>query len=337
VREAATTRTDTFVAAVILCACGRSAPLDVRADTKSIVPTDPIELPGPPCIGFAPGEQVAVVQNDALPEISGLALSRRYPDRWYAHNDSGDGPTFYALDLSGELHTAYVLVGAEAVDWEDMAIGPGPDGNQWLYLGDIGDNGARGVPGEGQVIPPPRTSISVYRVPEPPPTDESRVELATWQQLRFRYPLTALDAEALAIDPETGALLLATKMDGEVTEVFGLDNPADEPSGESSMESLATLGVGPRSGRSTTGLVTAMDVHPGGRAVALRTYDTILRWLRQGNEAWSATLSRDPDRIEVRQEPQGEALAYGPVGRELFTTSEGLGSPLWRYACNTNP
>ena len=46
--------------------------------------------------------------------------------------------------------------GARCRDWEDIAIGPGPDPNQhYLYIGDIGDN--RGEYRE----------IVVYRVPEP--------------------------------------------------------------------------------------------------------------------------------------------------------------------------
>ena len=50
----------------------------------------------------------------------------------------------------------YALDGATAIDWEDIAIGPGPQAETpYLYVGDIGDNAER------------RPNIVVYRVAEP--------------------------------------------------------------------------------------------------------------------------------------------------------------------------
>jgi len=50
----------------------------------------------------------------------------------------------------------YSVGGASNRDWEDMAIGPGPvDGQQYLYIGDIGDSLAQ------------YDIKYIYRVPEP--------------------------------------------------------------------------------------------------------------------------------------------------------------------------
>ena len=45
---------------------------------------------------------------------------------------------------------SYVLAGAAAVDWEDMAIGPTSEGGSYLYLADIGDNADRRSWSRGQ-------------------------------------------------------------------------------------------------------------------------------------------------------------------------------------------
>ena len=46
------------------------------------------------------------------------------------------------------------MTGAMAVDWEDIALGPGPDGRDDLFVGDIGDN-ARPTRTERHGVPVP--------------------------------------------------------------------------------------------------------------------------------------------------------------------------------------
>src|SRR5678816_20005 len=68
---------------------------------------------------------------------------------------------------AGSVH----VTGAEIVNWEDIAVAPCPGGS-CLYIGDIGDNHAS------------RSSIAIYRVPEPAPnakaTDQAEVMHATY-------------------------------------------------------------------------------------------------------------------------------------------------------------
>ena len=78
--------------------------------------------------------------------------------------------------------------GAEAVDWEDLALGPGPGGRPLLYLGDIGDNREA------------RETVDVYRVPEPRATSGATAT-APATRLRLRYPDGAHDAETLLVAP----------------------------------------------------------------------------------------------------------------------------------------
>ena len=91
-----------------------------------------------------PGRSVELGPVPApITEASGLAVSRDNAGVVWTHNDSGGAASLYALGRHGELRATLPLSGAVNVDWEDMAIGPGPAGApDWLYAADIGDNDA---------------------------------------------------------------------------------------------------------------------------------------------------------------------------------------------------
>ena len=62
----------------------------------------------------------------------------------------------FLLDINGADSGRYNLGGITNIDWEDLALGVGPnDDINYLYVGDIGDN--RAV----------RSSYSIHRFPEP--------------------------------------------------------------------------------------------------------------------------------------------------------------------------
>ena len=67
-------------------------------------------------------EEVGVLP-DELRESSGLAISRTQPGVLWSHNDSGDGPNLYAVDISGKLLAQYRVDNALARDWEDISTG----------------------------------------------------------------------------------------------------------------------------------------------------------------------------------------------------------------------
>jgi hypothetical protein len=95
----------------------------------------------PDAAPFGGPVSAGVVQHAPLQEASGLVASRTHPGVLWSHNDSGDGPRLFALTTSvGDLGV-FTLDGAEARDWEDLAIGLGPEpGLDYLYAGNIGDN-----------------------------------------------------------------------------------------------------------------------------------------------------------------------------------------------------
>jgi len=248
------------------------------------------------------------VGDPSANELSGLVRSRSQADLLWSHDDSGSGPVLYGLRTVGHVATRPTVTGAQAVDWEDIAAGPGPDGAPLLYVGDIGDNGAR------------RASIDVYRVAEPRVGDAAT---APAQRLRLHYPDGAHDAEALLVDPLRGDLVVVTKMLGGARAYRA---PARLPAG-----SETTLSPG--RGVAGVALVTGGDVSADGRVVALRGYASVAVWLRHGRERLTTTLRRAPciSPTSLLPEGQGEAIALDRHGRTFITVAEGAPAVLRRY------
>ena len=47
----------------------------------------------------------------------------------------------YAIDArDGSLRATFNILDSVNCDWEDISVGPGPDGDNYIYVGDIGGN-----------------------------------------------------------------------------------------------------------------------------------------------------------------------------------------------------
>src|SRR4051812_14329684 len=74
------------------------------------------------------------VASSSVTELSGLSASRLTADVYWVHNDSGDSARIFAVRNDGADLGAYSLSGATAIDWEDIAVGPGPTaGVNYIY------------------------------------------------------------------------------------------------------------------------------------------------------------------------------------------------------------
>ena len=81
-------------------------------------------------------------------------------------------------------------------------------------------------------------------------------------------------------------------------------------------------------------VVPTADVSDDGRIVAVRSYRSLVVWLRHGREPLAQTLARAPTctaPADLGVERQGEALALAPDGRSAITGSEGRDAPLRRF------
>jgi len=212
--------------------------------------------------------QTGTFASPRVVESSGVAVSRAHPGVLWTHNDSGDGPYLYATDLQGRDLGFLLVPGAEAIDWEDMALGPCPTrAGSCVYLADTGDNLER------------RPSVTVYAVPEPdPPTGPGDTLRTTGAPavLQLRYPDGAHDVEAIYVAPRGGDLYLVSKGRSGSIGVYRVDRSQWSGSGGGVIATatrVQILDIRPDGGAGRW--VTSAAIRADGRLVALRTYAEI--------------------------------------------------------------
>lgn len=258
---------------------------------------------------FGPGRQAGIVRSELIREASGIVASRQNPGVLWIHNDSGDKARVFAITASGELLGECAVAGATARDWEDIAIGPGPDPNQhYLYIGDIGDNNAR------------YPDVTVYRLPEPRVSRASpfgRMAIGPADAIRLTYPDGPRDAETLLVDPLTRDIFILSKR--ELFSKVYRAAWAQSTTRPTRMERVATL---------PWGFAVAGDVSPDGSRVIIRGMFNASLWVRPpGMPLWHA-FSGQQMRLPLMEEPQGEGICFDARGAGYFTIGEGACPPL---------
>lgn len=284
-----------------------------------------------PCPVFTAARNRGPVTDPALAEVSGLAASRVNPGVYWAHGDSGAAAEFHALSSTGRRLVTFSLPDALAVDWEDVAVGPGPaPGRTYVYLADIGDN-----------EPSNRTDITVYRVPEPvvaAPAAVDPVVLTGVEAFTLEYPDGAHDAETLLVDPRSGDLFIVTKT--LATGSSGVYRVAADDLGPrtAALRLVASLAVPSAPFPGST--VTAGDISPRGDEILLRTYFTAFVWRRGPLQSVAGALNGARCPVPLAVETQGEAIAYRRDGNGYLTTSEWRDAgprPLYEYRSRWRP
>ncbi|MGQ0616292.1 MAG: hypothetical protein ACT4PW_04770 [Acidimicrobiia bacterium] len=272
----------------------------------------------------APDGPLCRLADDRIDEASGLARSGDDGVVWL-HNDSGDRPRFFGVDVATCATTAtYLVTDADAVDWEDATAGTAPDGAAVLWFGDIGDNAAQ------------RPGVTVYEVPEPAsrpadPTAETPVAV------RARYDITYQDgphdAETLVWDPRSARLAIVTKaIDGPSgIYPFPLTGGGPVVAARSADLDVGALGglVGAFDGQLTGG-----DISPDGSRLVLRTYLSVYEWAEDdpARSVLDAPGQGPAMPVAAPATGQGEAIGYAGDGAAVYITSEGAGAPLYRVA-----
>lgn len=241
-----------------------------------------------------------LVELPGLSQASGVAISRRAPGRLWAHNDSGE-PVVVALDLRGSVVGRVRLTGAEVEDWEAIAVGPCGTGS-CLYVGDIGDNGAR------------RKRITIYRLPEP---DGQSGSATVADVFHATYPDGPRDAEALLIGGG-GRLHIVTK--GETGPIAIYRFPAQLKSGATVMLERMGADAGTTDAKSR---ITDGAVSPDGQWAVLRTKSALTFYRAADLLAGQWRAANRVDLTSLR-EAQGEGVALG-ADNTVFLTGEGGG------------
>ncbi|MET0233440.1 MAG: hypothetical protein ABW224_02255 [Kibdelosporangium sp.] len=239
----------------------------------------------------------------SIGELSGLASDGT---RMYATNDGGTKLTVNVLNKDCKVERT-ITNKTDPFDVEDMARTK--DGTLWLA--DTGDNGKK------------RDTVALHAL-----TPDGKSTL-----YRLSYPDGQHDAEALLID-QKGVPFLVTKEPFGAAQVFKPAGDLKSP-GPTQLTKVAAVDLkstdtpgGPTSIPHAIGtiLVTGGAVNADGTVVALRTYtDAYIYGAPDGDIV--AALGREPVRVPLPNEPQGETIAFEPDGT-LLTGSEGVGQPI---------
>jgi hypothetical protein len=294
---------------------GSAAPeaeASVAADASAADASDGAALGCALCEAYGPTMGQGRWRTSTLREVSGIVASQRHPGVYWVHNDSGDTARIFAVRPTGEVLGEYAIDGANAVDWEDIAVAPCADGTgSCIVIGDVGDNSMA------------RTSVDLYRVREPEVIESSANLRAT--RFRVRYPSGAMNCEAIVVDRRDGssALLIEKREPGAIRLVrVDLTGMGGDRMGEE-------LGTIPGFGA----LVTAADMHPCSPTILVRTYASA--WEMRGSPADSLAQIASNARVErpTAAEVQGEAIGYTFDGRGYLSTSEGLGTLITGVFC----
>jgi hypothetical protein len=271
---------------------------------------------GVQCPLVGPPRALGTLKPATLDEASGLAASASNAGVLWTHNDSGDDAYLYAIDESGESRTRVKLVGAAAVDWEDLALAPCPDTDTaCLYAGDIGDNFLK------------RERVQVYWTREPLLAKGRAHTLSvSAKRVDIRYEDGPHDAETLLVDPLTRDLFIVAK--GALLDFaapVGVYRVSAEAlrAGQGTAKRVAELPMGPTTGG---------DVAPDGSGVIIRNYVRLSYWPRAPGSSLAVALQGSGCELPLADiGKQGEAVAFLPERRGYVTVSEGAHATLYFY------
>lgn len=271
------------------------------------------------------GDAQARLTDPALGEASGLAFSTTDPGFLWLINDSGSPALVHLAERNGKARGVVGLVGAQNIDWEDIATFRW-QGKSWILVADVGDNDGT------------RQFVSLYLFEEPPLPEKGAALSLNQSEVRrivFRFPDGPRDCESVAVDPLDGSILLLTKRE-KAPRLYRL--PLVRPA-EEEVETAEFLGETSNPpviegmpfhlfGKQPCG----MDVSRDGRLATVVTYQGVFLIRRLEGESWQAAFARPWVTLGTHRLVQAESVGFSPKGDRVIITSEGVGAPLLEFA-----
>lgn len=257
----------------------------------------------PTTSSFASIPTTVPVQPGLVDEASGLADSRTIDGHLWVEEDSGNPAQLNLLAHDGRLVGRLPLPGVQNRDWEDMAIGPGPQaGISYLYVADIGDNAGGNA------------ENYIYRLTEP---TSLTAAIPSVDRIAFRYADGPRDAETLLLDPQTREVWIVTKNEARVR-LYRLPYPQDTRS-----VMTATF-----EGELPLSLVTSGSISADGQEILLKTYTGLYYWPRSKSETIAQALTKAaPKELIYKLEPQGEGVCFDKMGTGFLRSVSGATLP----------
>lgn len=301
-----------IISALFFSACGMVSSTGINSSNKEANEAPATSSYGEPTV-------VGTISSSEITESSGIAASLCNPGVLWTHNDSGGKNHIFAINSKGEKLGTWAVTGAKNSDWEDIAAFKDTSGECFLYIGDIGNNERF------------RGELSIYRVKEPKVTDSAKDSskkspLPTENALMIKaeYPEIRHDSETIMIHPKTGDIYILTKRLIGASGVYKLskENMSNQVN---RLEKIADLSVP----AVPNGFLTGGDISPDGKRIVIcdyfAGYELVLpENAKNFDDIWKA----EPQRIELGQREQGEAITYSADGKSIFVTSEKKNSPV---------
>jgi len=257
-------------------------------------------------LGCQPAKDKASVKSSLgkvdgrLREVSGLAASIANPGMLWAINDSGNPAEVFLIDEQAQTKMICKLVNGVNRDWEDIAIGAGPDSTRnYVYVADIGDNWGH------------HEFKYIYRFAEPTLTTQKEIDIDQFEKFVLKMPDGARDAETILIDPNDHNFYLISKREDSVG-LYLAAYPFAKDTVE--LQKISTLPFSK---------IVAGSITRDGTEVLLKDYDRIYYWKRTAHEKLSDVLKRKSEWLPYERERQGEAITWSNSGDKFFTLSEG--------------
>jgi hypothetical protein len=268
---------------------------------------------------YGPPVMVGKIETADITESSGLSASECQDVLW-THNDAGNAPLVFAMDLTGKHLGTWKVEGAKSVDWESIATHRDASGRCFLLIADFGDNDER------------RESVEIYRIPEPAITGKTASSTAAnplptagVEVMRYTYADGSQNAETLLVHPRSGDIYVVTKEKSGPAGVHRIKQQYGSP------DVLTTEKVGDVSVPSTPeGLLTGGSFSPDGTRLMLCDkkggYEFVLP---AGSTNVDDIWKQKPALVDVGDRKQGEGVSYGRDGVSLYASSEKKHAPLY--------
>lgn len=285
-------------------------------------PPPPVVDPEPPpqnlyeahIAGILSGPQQRGTLPSPITEPSGLAASRRHSAVWYTHNDwTHPNEAFMFNMANGERLATLTLGGAGSIDYEDVAIGRGPNPALWyVYIYDTHQPGSSGT----------SATHTIYRFPEPDTVGDQTVQA---EALTITYPSPRY-VESFAIDPITGdgfGLRMTPSNPAEIwrfpaiTSALGGSTTAMVNTGQA-----LSLQTQPQQAQHTHEMVTGLDISRNGDCIILCTYAAVYIYDRPEGTTIDQALMGTPRRIP-HSLVQSEGIGFKSNSTGMILTSEG--------------
>ena len=250
---------------------------------------------------FLKGKRLAELTGKKLDEVSGLASSINNPGLLWAHNDSGNDAEIFLIDQKLDIKQTYILQDIKNRDWEDIAVGPGPDSTKnYIYVAEIGDNDA-----SSQLK-------YIYRFEEPIlDSTEGKIPVTIFDTITFQLSGSRKDTEALLIDPQTKDLYIISKRE-EPVHIYQLKYP------HAIGDTLTAVQVGSL----PLTQIVAGNISVDGTEILMKNYNHIYYWKNASYKPVLELLKEIPQEIPYEAEPQGESIAWAIDKSGFYTISE---------------